>query len=220
MKKTLNELKEKAQKLTLSQTVYPALSAIFVILIIVLFILAVRTISTLINGTVTEGPSSSEVSVVDSEEFLIVARKLGIPQEAASPTSATPTQQPEASEVARAQETLPVTASTGSTTETLDPKELTIAIYNGTTIKGSASRLKALIEKEGFVVAQTGNASKPASAMTLELNHHHRRSTITFGPNTTNLDQKNDRGLFLYPHERISEAHQRTLRWRSLQRIQ
>ncbi|OGZ19270.1 MAG: hypothetical protein A2494_01050 [Candidatus Lloydbacteria bacterium RIFOXYC12_FULL_46_25] len=169
MKKTLNELKEKAQKLTLSQTVYPALSAIFVILIIVLFILAVRTISTLINGTVTEGPSSSEVSVVDSEEFLIVARKLGIPQEAASPTSATPTQQPEASEVARAQETLPVTASTGSTTETLDPKELTIAIYNGTTIKGSASRLKALIEKEGFVVAQTGNASKPASAMTLEL---------------------------------------------------
>lgn len=169
MKKTLSELKEKAQKLTLSQTVYPALSAIFVILIIVLFILAVRTISTLINGTVTEGPSTSEASAVDSEEFLVVARKLGIPQEAGMPTSVVPIEQPETTLVVPPQETLPVLTSTGSTTATLDPKELTIAIYNGTTIKGSASRLKALIEKEGFVVAHTGNASKPATKMTLEL---------------------------------------------------
>ena len=89
--KIFNDLKEKIQKLTLSQSVYPALSAILIILVLVLFVIAVRTISTLINTTVSDGTTSSETSSIDSGDFLIVAHKLGIATTTEMRTSATST---------------------------------------------------------------------------------------------------------------------------------
>ena len=100
--KSLNELKRKLQKITLSQSVYPMLSVALLILIVILFTTATRTISTLVNDTVNEQAPQTNPYSVDRESFLIVAKKLGITTETnnvqsipiTAPATTTPKVQP------------------------------------------------------------------------------------------------------------------------------
>ncbi len=167
--KILDKLKEKLQSMTLSQTAYPVLSAIFLVLIVVLFTIAARTISTLINDTVKENVPGTNPFSVDQENFLIVAHKLGIntktetetgTQSAAQATTTANTPQP--------QEKLPI-ATTAPSTIVLIPKEINVAIYNGTTVRGGALRLKTLIAQAGFNVVHIGNAKTLVGVTILQM---------------------------------------------------
>lgn len=166
---TLNELKGKLQKLTLPQTVYPVLSAIFVILIATLFILSVQTISKLINDTVNESAAQANPFSVDQESFNVIAHKLGMSTKNEGATSTPAIEQVVPAENITPQETVSSAEATTTSSEILNPKELKIAIYNGTTIKGSAARAKTLIEQQGFSVAYTGNAKTSSRTTILQL---------------------------------------------------
>ena len=167
--KTLDKLKEKLRSMTLSQTAYPVFSAIFLVFIIILFTIAARTISTLINDTVKESVPGTNPFSVNQENFLIVAHKLGI-----NTKTETEIEIPSAVPATTTTDTLPPQkklsiATSTSSTAVLVPKEISVAIYNGTKISGSALRLKTLIAQAGFTVVHIGNATTPASATILQM---------------------------------------------------
>jgi hypothetical protein len=171
------DFKELAQKIKNSQwkkLIYPAVSTVLLLLVVVFFLFGARFLSNALNKAfaVDQGIIESELTSVDFISLQLVAKKLGItiaPDPGAEPETPSPEEvpgetQPPAEEVP----TEPVDPPPVEPPPVIVPEDKTavkIQVLNSTGTAGLAGGLRTDLQQAGFT-ADVGNTS-PAEATTI-----------------------------------------------------
>lgn len=152
--------------LSFRKALYPALTLFFALTVLALFILSARFLSRSIERVfVQEGEIEQNLTRVDMDTYMLLAKKLGIP---IRETPATPTPTPVPENTPTPQESTG-TSAPESTDENLPSKEeVSIAVYNGTQVAGAAGKIKTELETAGFSVGETGNRTREQEATELK----------------------------------------------------
>ncbi|HBH71579.1 MAG TPA: hypothetical protein DDX26_01810 [Candidatus Yonathbacteria bacterium] len=160
MSQFLSNIRVVMSKVKPKDLIYPAIILFFIIIVGILFSVAMKFITKNFNDAFS-GTIATERSVLNMENYTLVAKKLGIsiePQKNAIIT---------VPEKATATTTEDVIVETE---EILDKKSITISVLNSTTKKGAAGALAQALENDGFAKATTGNEKKQYATTTIFIN--------------------------------------------------
>lgn len=172
----------KLKDIKLKKIIYPALSGLFFLAVIVIFIYSARFLSTSLQRSfdIDEGMAESRIARLDMDSFYRVAKKLNL--QLTTNNLQLNQQQEVESEAVASESSVTITVATGtaatisteiatSTATTSAPvvpppppdKSLVkISVLNGTKTAGLAGDLKNILTADGWTVANTGNASAAA----------------------------------------------------------
>lgn len=143
-------------KLKFKKIIYPLISGIIVILIIIVFIYSVKFLAEAIDRVFATDTESLESHLIrlDMEKFNLVAKKLGIMLGMS-----------ETELLTQATATIIATA----TPPVLDKTAVRIEILNSLEKAGLAKDLKALLENDGFKVEKIGDFSPSLATTTIKI---------------------------------------------------
>ena len=147
---------------------YPTTLVLVMGIVVVLFFIAARFLSTNINLAISspdEAQIQAQLTHINRADYEAVEAKLHLPPLSSSEINASPT-------------TTPLVATTTQQV----PKQksaLTIAIFNSTKKAGSAALLKNNLTTAGFPVTTIGNTTPEATQTIVQIKQHEMNATTT-----------------------------------------
>lgn len=142
---------------------YPIITVVFFCTVAIFFFFTVRFVVRMVNRvfTIDEGVIQSRVVAFDIDTFEKVKKRFALAPEGEVPMEI-PTPSPTGIPVSS-----PSSAPTATPAPALEKSALKLQILNGSARKGQAAVLKGELEKQGFMVSNTGNADSVRYQKTL-----------------------------------------------------
>lgn len=161
---TKQSLREKISEIKARDLIYPGIILFFSIIVLVLFSLATQFIANNLNKAFS-GSIIGEIRTLNMENYILVAKKLGINTETKKVVGDTTPS--------------PATSTPEEVTQpSLDKKELSLQVLNSTKKSGLAGSLAKTLEEAGWSKATTGNQNKLIPTTTVLI----KESLTSFGP--------------------------------------
>lgn len=151
-------------KLKFKKIIYPLISGIIAIIIIIVFIYSVKFLAEAIDRVFAQDTEFLESHLIrlDMEKFNLVAKKLGI------------NQQPTTYDLQPTIDNLQQTATSSQSLVvgsqlSLDKTAVKIKVINSTKTRGLAKELKTILEADGFLVNEMDTISPALATTTIKI---------------------------------------------------